>query len=164
MPSYHAMEMRFIRRLRDGRADPDSRHDDLMRILKVGENSVRVVYSERSADGVISDTIVLTYFQLIVYLQRIFWMLSIDEDPFQSVQFFLPGYPTILLQVSTLQQNVQRILEMVISSCVMWPTSTRPIEGLYHAAPPSAAAPVEAAAATGVEESSGDSDYTEESE
>lgn len=156
MPTYHAMEMRFIRRTQDGRADPDSRHDDLMRILKVGENSVRVVYSERSADGVISDTIVLTYFQLIVYLQRIFWMLSIDEDPFQSVQFFVPGYPTVLLQVGTLQQNVSRILEMVISACVMWPTSTRPIEGLYHAAP--------AAVPATTENGDGDSDYTEESE
>jgi hypothetical protein len=153
------MEMRFIRRTQDGRADPDSQHDDLMRILKVGENSVRVVYSERSADGVISDTIVLTYFQLIVYLQRIFWMLSIDEDPFQSVQFFLPGFPTVLLQVNTLQQNVLRILEMVLSSCVMWPTVTRPIEGLYHGAPVAAAA-----AAPGVEGEDSSSDSTEESE
>jgi hypothetical protein len=160
MPSYHAMEMRFIRRTQDGLADSDSRHDDLMRILKVGENSVRVVYSERSADGVISDTIVLTYFQLIVYLQRIFWMLSIDEDPFQSVQFFVPGYPTVLLQVNTLQQNVPRILEMVLSSCVMWPTVTRPIEGLYHTAPVAAAAH----GVEGEDSSSDDGNSTEESE
>ena len=168
MRRYHAIEMRFIRQ------NQESRHDDLLRILKVGENSVRVIYSERSADGVVSDTSILTYQQLFVYLHRLFWMLEIDEDPFQCVQMFLPGYPTILLRVATLNQNIPRVLEALMSVCLLWPLSTRPIEGLYHPSPAAAAASAAttaatasvatASAATGVAESESESDYSDGTE
>ena len=67
------------------------------------------------------DTTMMTYQKLLHYLLRIFWMLSIDEDPFQSVQIMIPGYPQILIGVNTLNSNLPYIMDIILNTCWHWP-------------------------------------------
>lgn len=125
MPSHHAITIRFLRQQANGFANGRPSTDDILTVTKLGENSVRLVYSEASDDGKTIDVMQFTYQQFIAYLYRVFWLLGLDEDPFKSVQLFIPGYPTILLEVGTLRQNVNVLLELVMSTCFAWPTIGR---------------------------------------
>lgn len=118
MPNHRTIELRF---LRNGTNDRGPDTDDVIKIIKLGENSVRVVYHERSAMGTTIDTMMFSYGQLIGYLYRVFWLVGVDEDPFKSVQLFIPGLPTILITVESLQKNINHILEMLLSTCYAWP-------------------------------------------
>jgi hypothetical protein len=118
MPSHRTIELRF---LREGENDRGAHTDDIIKIVKLGENSVRVVYHEHSVGGHTIDTMMFNYGQLIGYLYRVFWLLGVDDDPFKSVQLFIPGMPSILISVATLQKNVGHILEMLLNTCYSWP-------------------------------------------
>jgi hypothetical protein len=72
------------------------------------------------------DTMLLTYSQLMAYLCRIFMLLSLDCDPFAKVNISVPGYPIVILKVPTLQQNLQHILDLLMSTCQTWPVVGRP--------------------------------------
>lgn len=128
-PPHHPIYIHFIRRTANGMAQTDSRLDDTMRIQKLGENNVRVTYSERSEDGTLMDTTLMTYQKLIHYLYRVFWMLSLDEDPFQSVQFIIPGYPTTLIRVDSLRGQLAGVMDILTSTMWHWPTIARPEAG-----------------------------------
>jgi hypothetical protein len=121
MPSHHHIEIRFVR------SDTTrATEDDILKIVKLGENSVRAIYTEKSGDGTMIDTVMLSYSQLMVYLCRIFMLLSLDCDPFAKVNISVPGYPIVLLRVQTLQQNLQHVLELLMSTCQTWPVVGRP--------------------------------------
>lgn len=125
-PPHHSIYVHFIRRTANGLAQTDSRLDDTLQIQKLGENNVRVTYTERSEDGRLVDTTLMTYQRLIQYLYRIFWMLSLDEDPFQSVQLIVPGYPTTLIRVDTLRGQIVSVMDVLASTLLHWPTIGRP--------------------------------------
>ena len=129
MPRTHEIQIRFIRRLANGTAESNPARDDILRISRLAENSLRVVYTERSDDSTVVDIMICTNQQLLAYLYRIFWVTEIDEDPFQSLQFFVPGFPTFLVQVPTLKQKMSAILDLVISLCWNWPTVGNPNYG-----------------------------------
>lgn len=125
MPQHHDIQLRFLRKGAGGHARANPATDDTLRISKLGENSVRTIYIETSADGAIIDTSVMNYQGLMAYLYRVFYMLGLDEDPFASVQFFIPGYPTILIEVATLHANIHTLMELVMSTCWSWPAVGR---------------------------------------
>lgn len=125
MPQHHDILLRFLRRGAGGQARMNPATDDTLRIAKLGENSVRCIYMEKSGDATNIDTVLMNYQQLLAYLYRIFYMLGLDEDPFASVQFFIPGYPTILVEVATLHANVHTLMELVMSTCWLWPAVGR---------------------------------------
>jgi hypothetical protein len=125
MPAHHAITIRFIRVQANGFADGYPSSDDVLNVTKLGENSVRLVYTENSSDGKVIDVMQFTYQQFIAYLYRAFWLLGLDDDPFKSVQFFIPGYPTVLIDVKSLQQHVNVLLELVMSTCFAWPAIGR---------------------------------------
>ena len=125
-PQQHSITLRFIRRTPTGLADTNPANDDILRITKLGENNLRVIYTERSEAGPQIDVMTYSYATCIAYLYRVFWLLGLDEDPFQSVQLGIPGYPTCLVQVAELRQNLQHIMELMMNSCIAWPTSGRP--------------------------------------
>lgn len=124
-PPHHPIYIHFIRRTANGLAQTDSRLDDTLSVQKLGENNVRVTYTERSEDGRIVDTTLMTYQKLIHYLYRIFWMLTLDEDPFQSVQFIVPGYPTTLIRVDALRGQLGGMMDVLINTMWQWPTIGR---------------------------------------
>lgn len=136
MPAYSPILIYFIRRTE---VDNPER-DDCLRIEKLGENNLRLTYTERSVDGPIVDTALVTYQKLAHYLFRLFWILSIDEDPFQSVQAMIPSYPTFRLNAEALKANVNTVLDMVMTTCWHWPALSRaaapPLRPLVTAAAP----------------------------
>lgn len=101
--------------------------DDTLRITKLGENSVRCIYTEKSDGDTTIDTMIMNYQQLLAYLYRIFFLLGLDDDPFQSVQFFIPGYPTVLIQVAMLKQYLPQMIEIMYSTCWSWPAIGREV-------------------------------------
>lgn len=120
MPRHRSIQLRFIRR---GSTDPD--RDDILKVTKLGENSLRLVYTEKNQYDLFTDFLHLNYTQFLAYLYRTITLLTLDEDPFQSVQFFIPGYPTLLLSVSTLKQQTGYILEIITSTLWNWPAIGR---------------------------------------
>lgn len=96
--------------------------DDTIKVTKLGENSVRVVYTEKTDDGVTTDVMTFSYYQLLGYLHRAFFLLSLDDDPFQSMQVILPGYPMSLIPVAEIKKHTPVILELVMSVCLTWPS------------------------------------------
>lgn len=126
MPVYHDIHIRFIRRRPDGGAEPNPLLDDLLRVSKLGENNLRVTYTERSEDGVLSDSMVMGYQRFLHYMWRLLWLLSVDGDPFQSIQMIIPGYPISLIPVSVVSQNMPTILDILMTTCWQWPVMRRP--------------------------------------
>ena len=125
MPTHHDIILRFVRRGDGPGSTAPPSEDDVMRVVKLGENSVRVVYTEKSNDGAVIDTMQFNYMQFIGYLHRVFWLLSMDEDPFESVNIALPGHPVVLVSVATLQKSMPNLLELFLSTCYTWPAVGR---------------------------------------
>jgi hypothetical protein len=121
MPHHHQVQIRFIRRRPSGEAETDHSRDDILLISRVSENSLRLSYTEKNEDGSVVDIMNYTHQQAISYLYRVLWFLGLDEDPFQSVQFFLPGYPTSLILVKNVKPIIPQLLESVYSVFQMWP-------------------------------------------
>jgi hypothetical protein len=103
----------------------DPRRDDAIKVERLGENNLRVSYTERSADGTLVDISMMTYQKFFHYIQRVFMMLSIDDDPFHSVQLMIPGYPVSLMTVGALKANLYTILDTIITTCWQWPAVSR---------------------------------------
>jgi hypothetical protein len=125
MPAHHNIILRFIRKgEHPGSTSPPS-EDDIIRISKLGENSVRVIYTEKSTDGSIIDTMQFSYAHVIAYLHRVFWLLSMDEDPFETVNIAIPAHPVVIIRVETLQKNIPYLLELIMNTCYAWPAIGR---------------------------------------
>ena len=144
MPSYNPITLYFVRRPEPGRTDTVPGRDDCLRLEKLGENNVRVIYTERSTDGPIIDITSMTYQRLIHNLLRLFWAVSNDEDPFHAVQTMIPGYPSFTMGVVAFKISVTTVIDMILTTCWQWPTISRmpapplrePMERFVEAPPP----------------------------
>ena len=116
MARYRCIQIRFIRR---GSNSPST--DDILKITKMSENTVRILYTEKNDYDAFIDFMTVNYTQLIAYIYRVIQLLTLDDDPFQSVQFFVPGYPTFLVGVDKLKDQTGYILEMISSTLLNWP-------------------------------------------
>jgi hypothetical protein len=116
MTRYRSIQIRFIRR---GATSPNS--DDILKITKMGENTVRIFYTEKNDYDTFTDFMTVNYTQIVAYIYRTITLLTLDEDPFQSVQFFVPGYPTLMIGVDKLKEQTGYILEMISNTLMNWP-------------------------------------------
>lgn len=117
MPTYHPISLRFIRKTR-----LDSpRMDDELQIKKLGENNLRVLYVDSSEEGQLRDVTHMTYHKLLHYITRIMWLLTVDTDPFISVQVNIPGFPVTLIPVAALQTSMMPLMDILINTCWQWP-------------------------------------------
>jgi hypothetical protein len=116
MARNRCIQIRFIRR---GSISPSS--DDILKLTKMNENTVRISYTEKNEYDAFIDYLTVNYTQVIAYIYRTITLLTLDEDPFQSVQFFVPGYPTLLVGVDKLKEQTGYILEMISSTLLNWP-------------------------------------------
>lgn len=87
----------------------------------MGENTARISYTEKNEYDAFIDYLTVNYTQVIAYIYRTITLLTLDEDPFQSVQFFVPGYPTLMIGVDKLKEQTGYILEMISSTLLNWP-------------------------------------------
>lgn len=117
MPRHRVIELRFIRR-----HTTDPARDDILRITRIDDNLNRVVYTEKS-NVTTSAVDIMTYNnqQLLSYLYRVFWLTNLDEDPFSSMQLFIPGFPTCMMSVTALRQNIPNIMDCIASTYLHWP-------------------------------------------
>ncbi len=116
MQIFRAIEVRF---LREGEYDAEA--DDHLSITKIAENRLRIKYTERIFGGNNVDLQVLNYSEMYMYMMRLSHMLKIDEDPFRSVQFFIPGYPTALIAISNMEANLPILMNIIMGTCFNWP-------------------------------------------
>lgn len=117
MPTYHPISLRFIRKAR-----PESpRMDDELQIKKLGENNLRVLYVDSSEEGQLKDVTHMSYHKLFHYVTRIMWLLTVDNDPFISVQVNVPGFPVTLIPVAELQKSMMPLMDILINTCWQWP-------------------------------------------
>lgn len=101
------------------------RRDDALKVERLGENNLRVSYTERTEDGTLVDVSMMCYQKFFHYVQRLFHMLTTDEDPFYSVQIMVPGYPASLMKVADLKANLYTVLDTLITTCWQWPSISR---------------------------------------
>lgn len=87
----------------------------------MSENTVRISYTEKNEYDAFIDYLTVNYTQVIAYIYRTITLLTLDEDPFQSVQFFVPGYPSLMVGVDKLKEQTGYILEMISSTLLNWP-------------------------------------------
>jgi hypothetical protein len=116
------IQIRFIRRMPDGSADTNTGRNDLLRIAYLNENSKRILYIERSDEYATIDLVVCDNQQLLAYLYRLLWLTSLDEDPFHSVRFHIPGFPSMAMSVASVQAYIPNLLDIILSLCWNWPT------------------------------------------
>jgi hypothetical protein len=116
MTRYRSIQIRFIRR---GAKSPSS--DDILKITKMGENTARIFYTEKNDYDTFTDFLTVNYTQVIAYVYRTITLLTLDEDPFQSAQFFVPGYPTLMFGVAKLKEQTGFIIEMISNTLINWP-------------------------------------------
>ena len=121
-PGRRDIQIHFIRRKADGSADTDTTHDDLLRITRLSDNSNRIIYIERGDESATIDILLCSNYQLLGYLYRLFWLTTLDEDPFHSIKFYIPGFPVFQLQATNVQANIPNILDIILSLCWNWPT------------------------------------------
>jgi hypothetical protein len=125
--THHKIELRFLRKKagsRDGAASSDK--DDILEIFKLGENSVRLIYTENDGSSTpLRDVIHCNYQQALTYVYRAFMLLALDDDPFLSVQIRAPGYPCALLHVKKIKENLPIIMELLATTCWNWPAVAR---------------------------------------
>jgi hypothetical protein len=124
--THHKIELRFLRKKKGGSGAATSDQDDILEIFKLGENSVRVIYTESGlGDAPLKDVIHCNYQQALTYVYRAFMLLALDDDPFLSVQIHAPGYPCSLLHVSKIKENLPMIMELLATTCWNWPAIGR---------------------------------------
>jgi hypothetical protein len=115
MSMYPNIMIRFLRkREKDGAGT-----DDVLEIRKIEEDRVRATYNDKNDHSTYVKS--LTYDQLHDYLFNVLWTVSVDEAPFKSVQFNIPGYPCMLITVPTLKKNLDDIMDLLESVYVSWP-------------------------------------------
>jgi hypothetical protein len=125
MPTFHPIQIRFIRRRAGGVPEENPALDDLLEVIKLGENNLRVTYTERTEDGVLRDTQIMCYQRFLHYMWRILWLLSVDADPFQNIQLMIPGYPVVLIPVATVNQQSLTVMDILLTTCWQWPVVAR---------------------------------------
>jgi hypothetical protein len=52
----------------------------------------------------------------------VLWLVTVDTDPFISVQVMIPSYPTSLIAADKLVPAIPIIMDMVMGICWQWPT------------------------------------------
>ncbi len=97
--------------------------DDKITVTKLAENSLKVVYLERTHNDPLTDIFHMSYHQFLTYMHRVLYLLIVDDDPRVSVEFMVPGYPTILVHVPKLKERFIPLLEFLWSACMAWPSN-----------------------------------------
>jgi hypothetical protein len=110
------------------RSKKDADKDDLIKIRPSTENErlLNVYYKDKDSNKNYSFDD--TWDNVVVYLKRILMVLPFDSDPFNSVQFTLPAYPSVMIRVDDILDSelfIQTVFDMMKSVVNGWPVSQR---------------------------------------
>ena len=108
------IEVRFLR-------SKESSDDDVVTITQVSADSYNIIYRDKQA-SVKSKTLAVPRAAVMNFLSMSLRMLTVDEEPFASVQFTLPSMPTILVSPKNLtSQTRDLIYDSVEATMNYWP-------------------------------------------
>jgi hypothetical protein len=110
------------------RPDKTSKSDDIIKIRPSEDNErlLNVLYLDK--DSKKNYTFDDSWDNVVLYLQRILTVLPYDSDPFKSVQFTLPAYPSVMIKVEDLEYEekyLATVFDMMKSVVNGWPVSNR---------------------------------------
>jgi hypothetical protein len=113
-PKKLSIEVRFIRNKKGS-------DDDVVSITQVSDDSYNILYKDKQAN-VKSATTAVPRAAVVSFLRMTLRMLTVDEEPFESVQFTLPSMPTILVSPKNLtSQTRDLIYDSVEATMNYWP-------------------------------------------
>jgi len=102
--------------------------DDIIKISPSSKNErlLNVYYKDKESKK--NYSFEDTWDNVVVYLKRILMVLPFDSDPFHAVQFTLPAYPSVMIQVDDILDDdvfIETVFEMMKSIADGWPVSVR---------------------------------------
>ena len=116
-PRKQDIQVRFIRSMNS----KNGSDDDVVSIAQVSEDSYNIRYNDKEA-SLKSKTLAVPRAAVISFLSMTLRMLSVDEEPFETIQFTLPSMPTILVSPENLtSQTRDLIYDSVEATMNYWP-------------------------------------------
>lgn len=119
-PAYASIQFRLLRDT--DMSTKGGKTDDILSILKAGDDLYTVVYNDQHSD-VKTRTNNLTQTQVTKFLSNMFRLLTVDDEPFETIQVILPGLPSIMVSPENLTSQTRDLIydsvEMTMGS---WPT------------------------------------------
>jgi hypothetical protein len=113
-----SMQLRFIRNMKS-----DGATDDILTIKRVGDDSYTLVYNDQES-SIKTKKLKLTSDGVIEFLKLTLRLVSVDEEPFHSVQITLPSFPAIIVSPENLiSQTRDLIYDSVEATMRNWPVS-----------------------------------------
>lgn len=112
------MDFIHIRIVRNRRAENE---DDTITIFPDNQSGFLVTYK----DGLTTKTknqFNCTPSDAVEYVYSVLDLIQIDEDPFEIIQFDLPGYPSVMLTIKNLKTaTIRRLMYVVRNVIYNWP-------------------------------------------
>ena len=103
----------------------DSKSDDHIRIVPVVGNpkQFQVTYADHGEGNILKYTFTASAQGVQEYLKTTLDLLQKDDEPFQRLQFNLPAYPRIMVDLRKLQDEafMDTIWHAIASVCDDWP-------------------------------------------
>lgn len=103
----------------------DSNSDDHIRIVPVLDNpkQFQVIYADHGEGNVMKYSFTASAQGVREYLNTTLDLLQKDDEPFQCLQFNLPAYPRIMVDLRKLQDKefMDSIWHAIASVCDDWP-------------------------------------------
>jgi hypothetical protein len=127
-----SVTLRFIRNT----ATNSSKTDDVLRITpspslnpELSNFVVKFSPAKEFAPGSFENQVCWTHEQVYEYVSNLLTLLTLDNDPFKSVQLDLPLAPSLLFEVATLTDRIPHILRFLYTTLTTsWPTFTKRLE------------------------------------
>jgi hypothetical protein len=116
-PVYPPIQLRFIRK------DDAKMKDDIVNITRKEADLFEIHYNDLDAK-VKQKTLGLGRAEVLQHLSYSLRLLTLDEDPFESVQLLVPGMPSILVKPKSLSSSTRDLFYDTIERTMNnWPIS-----------------------------------------
>jgi hypothetical protein len=113
-PKKASIEIRFLR-------DKESSKDDVVVISQVSADSYNIAYNDHYS-GVKNKVFAVTRDAVMKFLSLSLRFLTVDEEPFQSVQVTLPSMPAIMVSPKNLSSQTRDLIyDSVEATMDFWP-------------------------------------------
>jgi hypothetical protein len=117
-PRYPEIQLRFIRNINN---KDDKMNDDVLSIVRKEADLFDIRYNDMDAN-VKQRTLGLGRAEVLKHLSYSLRLLTLDEEPFASVQLIVPGMPSILLSPKNLSSSTRDLLyDTVERTMNNWP-------------------------------------------
>lgn len=116
-----SINISFIRKV------DSSKHDDIFSI--VPNDSCDRIFNTSYRDGInkIRNTNKVSEYEIYDFLENMFTLLPLDEDPFRFVQITAPSFPPVMLNVEKLSREEVResVANIVKNTIRNWPSGKK---------------------------------------